>query len=215
MSKRIRTRRPFSSVLSDNKRLLRLIRSQIPLVTEMATVTANVYGSPEMTVRLSGGKSQQVLKSSLAADMMPGEQCLMIRTPTHNRWTALCPVDTAAGGTVKPNPYQGDVFTSPVNFTVVGGGGYIAATWDSRPEVDLFFEVRTDDAGSGDGTEAMLTRGSMFYLELAVGSTKYVRVRAMRWINDNDIMFSGWTDWTAGTSLALGGSQDALHWISW
>jgi len=112
-------------------------------------------------------------------------------------------------GEYESNLSHSGILAPPNNFTVTGVPAAILACWDTYPGEDLCWQVQYNTSAAEDGSEttALATRGSYYIYPVVddeadsgAAETLYFRVRAVRWISDNNVMYSAWSAWTEGTS---------------
>ena len=91
----------------------------------------------------------------------------------------------------------------PANLTATGGPRIVRFEWDTYPGEIMCYQVQTNSSAVEAGaTEVLVTRGSYYMYETTVGTTRYGRVRAIRWFGPNDVMFSAWSVWVNGTATS-------------
>jgi len=107
------------------------------------------------------------------------------------------------------------ILAPPDNLVALAVPGGIWAEWDAYPgESTLCWQVQHHDSDSDDSnaTSAIVTMGSYFLYrvvdadtDLGTPVTRYFRVRAIRWLGNNNVMYSSWSSWTSGTSVTWDG----------
>ncbi|NIV28418.1 MAG: hypothetical protein GWN58_02550, partial [Anaerolineae bacterium] len=100
------------------------------------------------------------------------------------------------------------VLAPPDNLTVDPVPAAIVVRWDTYPGEDICWEVRHNTTPSDTGaTDVLVTRGSYYTHYVVDGSgdmdtaaAHYFKVRALRWMGDNNVMYSAWSSWGNATS---------------
>lgn len=193
----------------DVNTIRQMIRNESPARLEVGKVTtSDMRGTRLVSVRLSGG-SVCTRANSCVDGLEVGDDVIVAHMEARDRVMVIAKIK---------NPYESDLSRSamicpPDNLTVTGVPGAIHVQWDTYPALDVCWEVEYNTAAQESGaTDAIVTKGS-YYLYPVVDAdadtgapvTRYFRVRAVRWLGDNNVMYSGWSDWTAGTSVTWDG----------
>jgi len=187
------------------QQLREIIHQESPTKIEIGTVVgADPRGVRTTSVRLSGGRVCARAHSCVDG-LEVGNKVMVVRSKDVDRVVVIGKVlneyesSLARLGALEP----------PDNLSAVGSIGTVILTWDAYPPEDLCWEVRYNTTQDEDtATSALVTRGS-YYVHRAVTSssdtgeseTFYFQVRAIRWISDNNVMYSGWSGWVTADSI--------------
>jgi hypothetical protein len=151
-----------------------------------------------LAVRDSGNRSYTRVQSCVAANV--GSMVVMVRASESMQWIVVGEVrDGYSGG---QRTLQADL-TAPAEMAVFSLPRMNVVQWETYPgDNTLSYEVNyapddgSGDPDTGDVTEALVTRGSYYIHEgIEYDDVWHYRVRAMRWIGPNNIVYSGWTPW--------------------
>jgi hypothetical protein len=188
----------------DLSTLRRIIQQESPIRLEVGTVTsADPRGSRTVTVRLSGGHICSRVKTCVDG-LRVGDQVLAARMMQLNQVVVIGQIL----GDVNPLLVRQGVLAPPTNLTVAPVPAAIVVRWDTYPGEDICWEVRYNTSASDTGaTDVLVTRGS-YYLhyivdasgDMATAATYFFKVRSLRWLGDNNVMYSGWSAWANATS---------------
>jgi hypothetical protein len=172
-------------------------------------VAADPRGTRDVSVRVSGGR---VIERALTCvpDLFIGDMVVIAFTRAVNRPIIIAKVLRP----LESDIMKQSVLAPPDNLQANAAPGSVHLTWDSYPGEDLCWQVQHNAAASEDGNEvdALITRGSYFIYRVVdddtdsgAGVTRYFRVRAIRWINDSNVMLSAWSSWVNSTSVTWDG----------
>ena len=189
--------------------LRRIIRQESPSRLELGTVVAaDPRGTRLVAVRLSGGKVCSRARTCLD-NLNIGDRVLVARLEGEAHIVVLSKIESEYGS----NLGQRSVLAPPANLAVLAIPGAIKVSWDDYPGEDLCWEVRHNSSAADAGaTDALVTGGSHYFYNVVDENTdtgdpvvRYFRVRAIRWISDNNVMYSAWSAWVNTTSVTFDG----------
>jgi len=184
--------------------LRRIIQRESPVRLDVGTVVAaDPRGTRSVSVRLSGGHvCSRVL--TCVDDLEVGDQVLIARMMQLGKVVVLGQLLSDA----YPTLARSGILAPPDNLSFTPVPAAIVVRWDTYPGEDLCWQVQYNSSASGTGaTDELVTRGS-YYTHYVVDSsgdmdpaaTVYFRVRAVRWLGDNNVMYSAWSSWGNATS---------------
>jgi len=188
----------------------RMLRDEVPNRLAMGTVVGTDFrGTRNVSVRLSGGR---VCTRTLTCtdELSPGDEVIVARMEGRDRLIVLAKVQSQYASSTTGTSA---ILAPPSNLTATGAPGLIIVEWDDYPGEILCWQVQYNTAAQEDGaTDAIVTRGSYYIHEIVDSSsdlgdetTRYFRVRAVRWLGSNNVMYSAWSAWTTGTSVTFDG----------
>jgi len=186
------------------QQLRQILQAESPVRLEIGTVIgADLRGSRTLSVRLSGGR---VCNRALVciSGLQQGDRVLVARSKDLDRVLVIGKI---------LNEYESDLsrngqLSPPDNLAVTPVPAALVLQWDTYPGEDLVWQVRYNTSASDSGaTDILVSRGS-YYLHYVVdaggdmdtAATYYFKVRALRWLGDNNVMYSAWSGWCNGTS---------------
>ena len=178
-----------------------LIRDESPWQIDTGIIVgSDPRGSRYVSVRLSGGRviSNVYTCTNLLEN---GQSVVVLFVESASRPIVL-------GGMLEPteaNTSRKSVTAPPDNISVAGSFGLIVYQWDTYPgDADICWQVQHNSTASEvDAIEAIITRGSYYLYPCAAGTTRHFRVRAVRWLGDSNLLYSGWSGWSDATSMGL------------
>lgn len=198
---------------------------------EIGTViAADIRGTNSCAVRLSGGRVCTRTYNCVDG-LQPGDEVIVAHLDGKDRLVIMAHIQDTYRSTLSNR----SILAPPNNLVALGIPGGVWAEWDAYPgDATLCWQIQHHDSGSDDAnaTDAIVTMGSYFLYQvvdedadLGTPVTRYFRVRAIRWLSDNNVMYSSWSSWTSGTSVTWDGryyqeselssaSCDGLHGAS-
>ena len=186
----------------DINTLRQVIEEETPFWIGVAEVIASSSrGINTMSVRLlGGGRVYKNIQATSSAEI--GSKVLLAKVRGLDRPVVIGQILNTI--TASAQSAQAASLTPPASFTVTGGPRVIRVEWDDYPGEVFCYQLQVNDSAAedGDDVDAIVTRGSYYLYETTVGTTKYFRVRAVRYIGPNNVMFSSWSDWTGGTATS-------------
>lgn len=181
--------------------IIKMIRQESPARLEMGTVVSvDARGIRQVTVRLSGGRT--ISRPYMCVeDLEVGDPVIVAHMEGLDRMVVISRVLDAYSSDLAE---QG-VLAPPSNLAVTGYPMAIHTEWENYPGEGLSYIVEESDDAGVTGTQMLVTQGS-YYLHLCTveadhaPETWHFRVRSLRWLGDNNVQYSSWSDWTSGTS---------------
>jgi len=184
--------------------IVEIIRKESTSRLERGTVIASdPRGTRNVAVRLSGGRACSRPRSCVEG-LEPGDEVVVATVPGIGVPVILAKVYTKYEAVES----RKGPLAPPDNLSITPVPAALCVRWDSYPGEDLCWQVRYNSSASDtDATDVLVTRGS-YYLHWVVDGSGdmdtaaqvYFRVRALRWIGDNNVMFSAWSAWGDDTS---------------
>jgi hypothetical protein len=181
-----------------------IIMEESPSRLDVGTViSADPRGARTITVRLSGGRVCSRVKVCVEG-LEVGDRVLVARMMQLDQVVVLGRVR----GEESPELAKHGILAPPSNLVATAVPAAIAVRWDTYPGEDVSWWVQYNTSASATGAiDVLVTRGS-YYIhhvvdasgDMATAATYHFRVRGMRWLGDNNVMYSGWSSWVSDTS---------------
>ena len=194
-----------------SRRLRKAIEAESPWKLEIGVVTAvDARGSRYVAVRTNGGRVYSRVRVS-DDEFQIGDEVMVARLDSSALPIIISKIASAHGG-IAPLGGTGGELSPPDNLIASGHPMAVHCRWDDYPGEVFCYQVQEapdDGTGSPDTSAAekkLITRGS-YYIHLCTADatnepeTWHFRVRAVVWLGDNNLSFSGWSDWVYAESL--------------
>jgi len=173
----------------------KLIREESPTHIMAATViSADVRGTRTAMVRQTGGRVHTRVYTC-TEDLDVGDQVVIARLAGIDKLIVLGKVLSGQGSALS---HYG-ILAPPNNFSVLAAPALVYAQWDTYPGADLSWEIQYSLNGPSaysDAAQVLVSRGSYYQYPVTPGTEVSMRGRGVRWLGDNNLMYSGWTGWT-------------------
>lgn len=192
--------------------LHRMMREEAPFTLHFGKVVgSNNRGLHNVVVRGSGGRVWTRTYNCVSEPLEAGDEVVVLRAQNRERVIVLAKV---------LSPYSSDlsrhgVLAPPNNLTAQAMPGGIILQWDAYPGSfggALCYEVQHNSSTTDPGSNALVTRGSYYLYHIIDENTdagtpvqRFFRVRSVRWIGPNNVMYSGWSAWTETTTVTWDG----------
>lgn len=189
--------------------LRQIIRQESPSKIDLGTViSCDIRGTHNVAVRLSGGRVCTRTFTCLD-DLNVGDEVVVVRTAGRDQVVVVAKVLSKYESSLSKR----GILAPPTNLAVLPIPGAIKVSWDDYPGEDLCWQVRHNDSAADAGaTDALVTGGSHYFYNVVDENTdtgdpvaRYFRVRAIRWLSDNNVMYSAWSAWLNTTSVTFDG----------
>jgi len=186
--------------------LIAMLQDELPVKIEIGAVVAvDPRGSRNMAVRLSGGRvCTRVL--TCVDGLAIGDEVLVARSKDRDTPVVFGRMLLATEAVLSRH----GALAPPDNLVATGVPAAIVLQWDTYPGEDVSWQVRYNSVESDTGaTDVLVTRGSYYYHpivddEADTGNpeTWYFKVRSLRWVGDNNVMYSAWSTWVSDISVS-------------
>ena len=171
----------------------------LPYRIKIGTVIGVDLSSGELlSVRTSGNKVHTRVLSCVK-DVSVGAQVVMVRTRDRDRWIVIGQIREGYNAGSGANMAA---LAPPANLVVSSARNLIAVEWETFPgDSTLSYEVESaPDDGTGDPDLAnsetqLVTRGSYYIHETSAAEILHFRVRALRWVSNDELVYSAWSEW--------------------
>lgn len=179
----------------------------------IGTVVSAVPSQNRARVRLSGSSGRTV-SNVVPADgleLQQGQRVLLAHT-RDDRWVAVARIlDTDEYGLLASSMIGEHELHPPNNFDVTGTAGLVLAEWDCWAGNSVCWDVEHNSSATSVGATTFYTRGGYFLYPAASPTTRFVRVRAVRYdVGANVAYFSRWSSWGSATSLSITGASGEI-----
>lgn len=177
---------------------------QLPFQIDIGHVTGvNSSTGDPLSVRGSGGRVYTRIISCIGR-LDVGVEVVLTKVLRHDKWIIIGRVQDGYSGGTSTNSA---VLAPPSSLTAFASPGVTVVEWETYPgDSTISYDVQSapDDGGDPDTdniTSELVTRGSYLVHEnSAAEETVHFRVRALRWIGENNLTYSGWSGWLEVTS---------------
>lgn len=185
-----------------------MVRKLVPNQIEQAVVVAaDPRDSRSIAIRTSGGTV--IRRCQGLTGVKTGQNVLVVLDKYSNTAQVIGIVQdqaTIASSGANGIGSSSSSLTPPANIASYGLIRGIMLTWDFYPgNTDICYEIQINTAAAEDGgeTTVLVTKGSHYIYTCATGTTRYLRVRALRWVGDSNMQPSSWCGWVTGTTASL------------
>lgn len=177
---------------------------QLPFQIDVGRVMGvNPSTGEPLSVRGSGGRVYTRVISCIAGVSVDTE-VVIAKVLRHDKWIIVGQVQDSFSG--KSNTNQA-ILAPPANLAAFSLPGSVIVEWETHPgDSTISYHVQSapDDSQSPDTSdisERLITRGSYYIYETAADDGfVWFRVRALRWLDDNNLVYSGWSGWVYGVA---------------
>lgn len=177
---------------------------QLPFQIDVGRVMGvNPSTGEPLSVRGSGGRVYTRIISCIAG-VGVGTEVVIVKVLRHDKWIIVDQVQNSFSG--KSNTNQA-ILAPPANLAAFSLPGSVIVEWETHPgdsTVSYHIQSAPDDSQSPDTSdisERLITRGSYYIYETAADDGfVWFRVRALRWLDDNNLVYSGWSGWVYGVA---------------
>jgi len=189
--------------------LREIIRQETPVRFELGTVvSADPSGTRDATIRLSGGRTTSRVYM-MVDDLKVGDKVLIAHVEGVDRVVVIGRILSQREAKLSKH----GILAPPDDLTITGYPDSVKAQWSVYPGEDLCYQLQeaptdtdTEQQDEDEISTMFVTRGGEYThlctVESDMGPERWwFRVRAIRWIDDNNVMYSAWSGWDHATSI--------------
>lgn len=179
-----------------------------------AQIVSQQPGTNLVDVRVGrmGHRVLRKVRVSHGTTYQAGDFVLIARTYTGQGWVCVVKIqDPDQYGLDQATSQAGNELHPPSGFTVYAANSLIIAEWGGwAGGADVCYLCRHNSSEKDENATDFITRGSYCVYKTTVATTRYFRVRSLRYdVTEDEAYYSAWTIWKNATSSPI--STAVLH----